>query len=93
MAGSAFGGTFQGHLQLNGLIKRISVQAESSEDAGERADIFPGAMVTGAHRANECWQAHVQRPTEAGRTPLEHRPFLVAIFFCDQNLRAGSFFW
>ena len=53
MAGAAFAGTFRVTYTLNGLIQRITVQAESSQEARRTVQaIIPGALVTGAHKVH-----------------------------------------
>ena len=50
MVGSAFAGTFRVTYTHRGLIKRITVQAQSSQEARNTVqDLFPGCYVTGAH--------------------------------------------
>ena len=51
LCGSAFAGTYRCTYTYRGLIKRITVQAESSAEARRTVqDLFPGCYVTGAHR-------------------------------------------
>ena len=51
LAGSAFAGSYRVTYSIHGSGKRITVQAESTQDARRTVmDMFPGAVVTGAHR-------------------------------------------
>ena len=51
MAGSALAGTFRVTYTHRGLIQRITVQAESTAEARRVVkDLFPQAVVTGAHK-------------------------------------------
>jgi hypothetical protein len=54
LVGSAFADTFRVSYSLNGAGKQITVQARSTQDARNTVqDIFPGAIVTGAHRVGK----------------------------------------
>ena len=51
MASAAFAGTLRLTYTDHGLIQRITVQAESTHEARRTVQqIFPNAIVTGAHR-------------------------------------------
>lgn len=51
LGASAFAGTFRVTYTYAGLIKRITVSAESSQEARRTVeDMFPGSCVTGAQR-------------------------------------------
>jgi hypothetical protein len=52
LAASAFAGTFRvTYTTPRGQIHRVTVQAESTDDARRTVQyMFPGAVVTGAHR-------------------------------------------
>jgi hypothetical protein len=51
LAGAAFAGTYRVSYTLNGLGKRITVLAESSQGARNTVkDLFPGCYVTGAQK-------------------------------------------
>lgn len=50
-AGAAFADSFRVHYSIRGNGRDITVQAESSAEARRVVtDMFPGAVVTGAHR-------------------------------------------
>ena len=52
--GSAFAGSFRVSYTHHGLGKRITVQAESTAEARRTVqDLFPGAVVTGAHKVGK----------------------------------------
>ena len=54
LAGSALAGTFRVSYTHHGLGKRITVQAESTAEARRTVqDLFPGAVVTGAHKVGK----------------------------------------
>ena len=54
LAGSAFAGSFRVTYTSHGLIQRITVQAESTQDARNTVrDLFPGCYVTGAHKVGK----------------------------------------
>jgi hypothetical protein len=51
LAGSAFAGSYRVTYTAGGLIQRITVQAESTQEARRTVqNLFPGAVVTGAHK-------------------------------------------
>ena len=51
LAGSAFAGSFRVTYSIHGSGKRITVQAESTQEARRTVmDMFPGAVVTGTHK-------------------------------------------
>ena len=51
MASAAFAGSYRVHSSVRGSGRDITVQAESSAEARRTVmDMFPGAVVTGAHR-------------------------------------------
>jgi hypothetical protein len=51
IGGSALAGTFRVHYNVHGSVRDVTVQAESSSEARRTVmDMFPGAVVTGAHR-------------------------------------------
>lgn len=48
---AAWAGTFRVHYSVRGSGRDVTVQAESSAEARRTVrDLFPGAVVTGAHR-------------------------------------------
>jgi len=50
-AGSALADSFRVHYSIRGAGRDVTVQAESSAEARRTVmDMFPGAVVTGAHR-------------------------------------------
>lgn len=50
-AGTAFADSFRVHYSIRGSGRDITVQAESAAEARRVVmDMFPGAVVTGAHR-------------------------------------------
>ena len=54
MASAVFADTFRVTYTNRGLIKRITVQAESSAEARRTVmDMFAAAVVTGAHRVGK----------------------------------------
>jgi hypothetical protein len=54
LAGSTFAGTYRVSYAHHGLGKRITVQAESTAQARRTVqDLFPGAVVTGAHKVGK----------------------------------------
>jgi hypothetical protein len=51
LAGAAFGDSYRVTYTRRGLIERITIQAESSQEARRVVmAILPGAVVTGAYR-------------------------------------------
>jgi hypothetical protein len=51
LAGSTLADTFRVHYSIRGSGRDITVQAESSAEARRTVmDMFPGVVVTGAHR-------------------------------------------
>ena len=56
LAASAFAGSYRVSYSLNGLNKRIVVQAESTQQARNTVkDLFPNAIVTSAHRIKKSY--------------------------------------
>ena len=54
MASAAFAGTFRVTYTASGLVQRINVQAESSQEARNTVqDLFPGSYVTGAFKVSK----------------------------------------
>jgi hypothetical protein len=52
LASRAFAGTFRVHYSIRGSGRDVTVQAESSSEARRTVvEKFPGAVVTGIHRA------------------------------------------
>ena len=52
LCGSAWADAFSVHYSIRGSGRDITVQAESSAEARRTVmDMFPGAVVTGVHRA------------------------------------------
>ena len=53
-AGGAFADSFRVHYSIRGAGRDITVQAESTAEARRVVmDMFPGAVVTGAHRVGK----------------------------------------
>ena len=51
LVGAAFAGSYRVTYTHRGLVQRITVQAESTQEARRTVQaIIPGAVVTGAHR-------------------------------------------
>jgi hypothetical protein len=54
MAGAVLADTYRVHYSVRGSGRDITVQAESSAEARRTVmDMFPGAVVTGAHRVGK----------------------------------------
>ena len=54
LAGSAFAGSYRVTYTAGGLIQRITVQAESTQEARRTVqNLFPGCYVTGAHKVGK----------------------------------------
>jgi hypothetical protein len=54
LAGAAFADTFRVSYSLRGSGRKITVQAESTAEARRTVqDLFPGAVVTGAHKVGK----------------------------------------
>ena len=52
LGGSAFAGSYRAHYSIKGSGRDVTVQAESSAEARRTVmEMFPGAVVTGVHRA------------------------------------------
>ena len=55
MAGAALADNYRVHYSIRGSGRDITVQAESAADARRTVmDMFPGAVVTGAHRVKSA---------------------------------------
>jgi hypothetical protein len=51
LAGSAFADSYRVHYSVRGSGRDVTVRAQSSAEARRTVmDLFPGAVVTGAHR-------------------------------------------
>ena len=54
LASSAFADSYRVHYSVRGSGRDITVQAQSSSEAHRTVtDMFPGAVVTGAHRVSK----------------------------------------